>query len=103
MASRPPCRRSVAASWAAASWSADSEPPGAQVTTSDDEALRLNTLHRFRKHSPRLLLQEYSHCEVPAGCGGVVLRWIDREGGLPVVVRVAALGPVRAWLDGTEA
>ena len=37
----------------------------------DSEALRLNTLNRFRKHSPRLLLEEYSHCEVPAGCGGV--------------------------------
>jgi hypothetical protein len=71
------------------------------VTTSDDdEALRLNTLHRFRKHSPRLLLQEYSHCEVPAGCGGVVLRWIDRQGGLPTLVRFATLGRVRCWIDG---
>jgi hypothetical protein len=73
------------------------------VTTSDDdEALRLNTLHRFRKHSPRLLLQEYSHCEVPAGCGGVVLRWLDRQAGLPAVVRVAALGKVRCWFNGEE-
>jgi hypothetical protein len=70
------------------------------ATSDDDEALRLNTLHRFRKHSPRLLLQEYSHCEVPAGCGGVVLRWIDRQGGLPAVVKIAALGTVQCWLDG---
>lgn len=70
------------------------------TTPDDDEALRLNTLHRFSKHSPRLLLQEYSHCEVPAGCGGVVLRWIDRRGGLPAIVRVAALAPVRSWIDG---
>jgi hypothetical protein len=68
----------------------------------DEEALRLNTLHRFSKHSPRLLLQEYSHCEVPAGCGGVVLRWIDREHRLPVILRMAALAPIRCWLDDRE-
>jgi hypothetical protein len=72
------------------------------VADDDDEALRLNTLHRFSKHSPRLLLQEYSHCEVPAGCGGVVLRWIEREGGLPAILRMAALGPIRCWLDERE-
>mgnify|MGYP001258158642 CR=1 FL=1 len=37
--------------------------------------LKLNSLSRFSKSSPRLVLEEYSHCEVPAGCGGVVLRW----------------------------
>lgn len=75
--------------------------PGDRVTSpEDDEALRLNTLHRFSKHSPRLLLQEYSHCEVPAGCGGVVLRWIDRLAGLPALVRSVALGPIECWLDG---
>lgn len=68
----------------------------------DDVALRLNTLHRFRKHSPRLLLQEYSHCEVPAGCGGVVLRWIERDRGLPVILRMAALGSIRCWIDERE-
>jgi hypothetical protein len=72
------------------------------VASDDEEALRLNTLHRFSKHSPRLLLQEYSHCEVPAGCGGVVLRWIEREGGLPSILRMAALGPIRCWLDDHE-
>lgn len=72
------------------------------MASDDEEALRLNTLHRFSKHSQRLLLQEYSHCEVPAGCGGVVLRWIERDGGLPAIVRMAALGPTRCWLDGRE-
>ena len=75
------------------------------ATDDDDEALRLNTLHRFQKHSPRLLLQEYSHCEVPAGCGGVVLRWLDREQGLPVMLRVASLAPSgtpKLWLDGRD-
>ncbi len=36
---------------------------------------RLNSLDQFRKQSGRLVLEEHSHCEVPAGCGGVVLRW----------------------------
>jgi hypothetical protein len=35
----------------------------------------LNSVQRFRKQSEQLVLEEYSHCEVPAGCGGVVLRW----------------------------
>jgi hypothetical protein len=66
----------------------------------DDEALRLNTLHRFRKHSPRLLLEEYSHCEVPAGCGGAVLRWVDPGVGTPAIVRVFADAEISLWLDG---
>lgn len=37
--------------------------------------LKLNSLSRYSKQSSRLVLEEYSHCEVPAGCGGVVLRW----------------------------
>lgn len=40
-----------------------------------DRDLKLNSLSRFSKTSPRLVLEEYSHCEVPAGCGGVVMRW----------------------------
>ena len=41
----------------------------------DKPDLRLNELERFRKTSSRLALEAHSHCEVPAGCGGVVLRW----------------------------
>ena len=63
----------------------------------DDDDLKLNTLHRFVKHSPRLVLHEYSHCEVPAGCGGVVLRWYDPRAGAPATVRTTD-GEV--WLDG---
>jgi hypothetical protein len=58
---------------------------------SDEDDLRLNTLHRFAKRSPRLTLEEHGHCEVPAGCGGVVLRWINPDAGPSVVVHVAAL------------
>jgi hypothetical protein len=68
----------------------------------DEEDLRLNTLHRFAKHSPRLTLQEYSHCEVPAGCGGAVLRWVDPRRGIPVRVRVIVLGEAETWLDGKQ-
>lgn len=68
----------------------------------DDEALRLNTLNRFRKHSPRLLLEEYSHCEVPAGCGGVVLRWVDPGTAIPTLVRVYSPGESSIFIDGRE-
>lgn len=67
---------------------------------SSDDDLRINTLHRFAKHSPRLTLQEYSHCEVPAGCGGVVLRWVDPRRGVPIRVRAIVLGETKTWLDG---
>jgi hypothetical protein len=50
------------------------------------EDLRLNSLDRFTKRSPRFILEEHSHCEIPAGCGGVVLRWIDPRAGLPVLL-----------------
>lgn len=69
----------------------------------DDEDLRINTLHRFAKHSPRLALYEYSHCEIPAGCGGVVLRWIDPAQGWPARVSVQLPnGSSTVWLDGIE-
>jgi hypothetical protein len=47
------------------------------VSNSEDDELRLNRLsaYRYRKTSSRLALEVHSHCEVPAGCGGVVLRW----------------------------
>lgn len=67
---------------------------------SDDEDLRINTLHALTKRSPRVVLEEHSHCEVPAGCGGVVLRWRDPLAGVPAVVRVASLGQLEATIDG---
>jgi hypothetical protein len=48
----------------------------------DDSELRLNELERFRKTSSRLALEAHGSCEVPAGCGGVVLRW--RRPGAPI-------------------
>lgn len=49
---------------------------------SDRDDLKLNELQRYRKTSNRLALEVHSSCEVPAGCGGVVLRW--RRPGAPV-------------------
>jgi hypothetical protein len=70
----------------------------------DEDDLKINTLHRFTKHSPNLILQEYSHCEVPAGCGGVILRWSDRAQGVTAQLRVSIQGGGgKTWLDGAEA
>lgn len=35
-----------------------------------DQNLKLNSLSRYTKQSPNLVLQECEHCEVPAGCAG---------------------------------
>jgi len=48
-----------------------------------EKELRLNSLSRYSKQSPRLVLEEHSHCEVPAGCGGVVLRWRNPDKVVP--------------------
>ena len=45
--------------------------------------LKLNSISRYSKHSPTFALEEYSHCEVPAGCGGVVLRWRNPNRAIP--------------------
>jgi hypothetical protein len=65
----------------------------------DERELRLNAL-RFEKQSPRLALEEHSHCEIPAGCGGVVLRWRKRL-TIPVLLRLHVAGEVQAFLDGS--
>jgi hypothetical protein len=57
-----------------------------------DRELELNSLDRYVKSSPRYVLEEHSHCEVPAGCGGVVLRWRDRFTSIPVELAVAVAG-----------
>ena len=65
-----------------------------------EDNLRLNSLDRFSKHSTHLHLEEHGHCEVPAGCGGVVLRWYDPRAGVPVLFRAYIPGPSRIFLDG---
>lgn len=68
----------------------------------DDDDFALNSLHRFRKHS-RLVLETHSHCEVPAGCGGVVLQWRDPAGELNVLVQLSSSHDLaRMAMDGVE-
>jgi hypothetical protein len=62
--------------------------------------LRLNSLDGFSKASPRFLLEEHSHCEVPAGCGGIVLRWINPAAGLPVLLHFFHPTPATLAIDG---
>jgi hypothetical protein len=67
---------------------------------SDD--LRLNSLDRFRKQSPRLVLEEHGHCEVPAGCGGVVLRWRNPFASRLFEIAVFTPHDATTWIDGAE-
>lgn len=60
----------------------------------------INSLDRFRKQSRRLVLESYSHCEVPAGCGGVVMRWRDPFASVPVVLHLYTPAPAACFLDG---
>jgi hypothetical protein len=68
----------------------------------DDEDLRLNSIERFQKTSDRMLLEVHSHCEVPAGCGGAVLRWVDRDTSIPVRFLFYLDGIGGLAIDGTE-
>src|SRR5947199_1939086 len=63
---------------------------------------QLNSVERFRKQPGRLVLEEHSHCEVPAGCGGVVLRWRNPLAALPVTVHLYAPVKPVCFLDGDE-
>jgi hypothetical protein len=62
----------------------------------------LNSLSRFRKQSRRLVLEEHSHCEVPAGCGGVVLRWRDPLALVPLTLYLYTPVSAVCLLDGEE-
>ncbi len=61
----------------------------------------LNSLDKFRKHPGRLVLEMHSHCEVPAGCGGVVLRWRNPLAARPFACRLFKAGPATTSIDGT--
>lgn len=66
------------------------------------DELRLNSLNRFRKQSARLVLEEHGHCEIPAGCGGVVLRWRNPRAALPVSIQFYSSAPATCWIDDAE-
>jgi hypothetical protein len=61
---------------------------------------QLNSLSQFRKRSPRLLLEEHCGCEVPAGCGGVVMRWRNPMQARPLRVHLYTAAESFAWIDG---
>ncbi|HEX2314904.1 MAG TPA: hypothetical protein VHJ17_14275 [Thermomonospora sp.] len=65
-----------------------------------DRELKLNSLSRYSKASPLFILEEHGHCEVPAGCGGVVLRWRNPRDGVPVTMWLYSGGPCDTYLDG---
>jgi hypothetical protein len=63
---------------------------------------RLNSLDRFRKQPARLVLEEHGNCEVPAGCGGVVLRWRNPHAAVPLTVYLYAPVQAACFVDGAE-
>jgi hypothetical protein len=69
-----------------------------------DRDLNLNSIDRYTKSSPQFLLEEHAHCEVPAGCGGAVLRWRDPQHEVPVLMKIAVLGGKSqgVLIDGTQ-
>lgn len=62
----------------------------------------VNSLDRFRKQPGRLVLETYDHCEVPAGCGGVVFRWRRAERDHEFAVSVFSPAQATVWVDGEE-
>jgi hypothetical protein len=63
--------------------------------TGMDRELRLNSIDRYVKRSPQFVLEEHGHCEVPAGCGGVVLRWRNPATAVPVRLELWFNAPTR--------
>ncbi len=61
---------------------------------------RLNSVDRFRKQPGRLVLEEHGHCEVPAGCGGVVLRWRNPHAAVPLTLHLYSPGKAATYIDG---
>ncbi|MDC0741686.1 hypothetical protein [Polyangium mundeleinium] len=62
--------------------------------------VQVNAVSRYEKSSGRLVLEEYSSCEVPAGCGGAILRWIDPHEALPLHLWLWTTGQADLFFDG---
>jgi hypothetical protein len=63
---------------------------------------QLNSVNRFRKQPGPLVLEEYGNCEVPAGCGGVVLRWRNPRAVRPVLLHLYTPVAPSLFIDGEE-
>ena len=66
------------------------------------DPFELNTLHRFVKHSPGLSLEQHGSCDVPAGCGGVVFRWLNPAREARLNLLFYSEGEATFFLDGRE-
>jgi hypothetical protein len=64
--------------------------------------LQINSLDRFRKHPGRLVLEQHGGCEVPAGCGGVILRWRNPLAKVPLIFNCYTPGRATFFVDGEE-
>jgi hypothetical protein len=64
--------------------------------------LNLNSLGRYGKQSDNLILEAHGSCEVPAGCGGVVLRWRNPNTGLIFLIRVFCQHKYEFFIDGVK-
>ena len=62
--------------------------------------LNLNSIDRFLKTSAQIHLEEYSSCETPSGCGGVVLRWINQDSPIAIDIVVRMSSKANIWLNG---
>ncbi len=62
--------------------------------------IKPNSLWRFVKMSPHIILESHSHCEVPAGCGGVVLHWKNPVHGILALLTAFCPGESEYWLNG---
>lgn len=65
-----------------------------------DDNLRLNAISRYSKQSSQYVLEVHSHCEVPAGCGGLVLRWRNPHLAIPLEIWTYTVGEAQVLLDG---
>lgn len=66
------------------------------------EEFELNSLSRFRKKSSQFVLEQYSHCEVPAGCGGAVIRWRNPLANRSVILTMYWDEAFTVQIDGHE-
>ena len=62
--------------------------------------LKLNSIDQFVKSSPALHLEEYDSCEVPSGCGGVVLRWTNKDSPIALDLVIRQNGTLQGWVNG---
>lgn len=63
----------------------------------------LNSIDRFRKRPQRFVLEEHGHCEIPAGCGGVVLRWRNPQAAVPDAQRAFQAQALKTAMDIAQA